>query len=432
MTKFDQDLLRIDCEHIWHPYSAMHSEAPVYPVVSAQGVRLRLADGRELIDGMASWWCAIHGYNHPVLNDAVQAQLAKMAHVMFGGLTHEPAIRLVEKLVAITPEPLNAVFLVDSGSISVEVAMKMAIQYWQAAGKPAKQRFISLRQGYHGDTFAAMSVCDPVTGMHRLFSGALPRQYFVKAPDCRFGGPARDVDVDALESVLRQYHASSAALILEPIVQGIGRMYFYSADYLARARQLCDQYGVLLIADEIATGFGRSGRLFGCEHAAISPDIMCMGKSMTGGYMTLAATLATDHVAATIDSGEPGVFMHGPTFMANPLACAVSLASIQLLENSDWSSNVARISRGLKAGLLPCATLPAVSDIRILGAIGVVVLKEAVDMPSITRQFVDAGVWVRPFGRLVYLMPPYVISDADLSQLCDAVCSVVGALLLEA
>ena len=237
MTKFDQDLLRIDCEHIWHPYSAMHSEAPVYPVVSAQGVRLRLADGRELIDGMASWWCAIHGYNHPVLNDAVQAQLAKMAHVMFGGLTHEPAIRLVEKLVAITPEPLNAVFLVDSGSISVEVAMKMAIQYWQAAGKPAKQRFISLRQGYHGDTFAAMSVCDPVTGMHRLFSGALPRQYFVKAPDCRFGGPARDVDVDALESVLRQYHASSAALILEPIVQGIGRMYFYSADYLARARQ---------------------------------------------------------------------------------------------------------------------------------------------------------------------------------------------------
>ena len=427
MTKFDQDLLRIDREHIWHPYSAMHNEAPVYPVVSAQGVRLRLADGRELIDGMASWWCAIHGYNHPVLNDAVQAQLAKMAHVMFGGLTHEPAIRLVEKLVAITPEPLSAVFLADSGSVSVEIAMKMAMQYWQAAGQPAKHRFISLRQGYHGDTLAAMSVCDPVNGMHRLFSGALTQQYFVDAPNCRFGGLARDADVDALESVLRQYHASSAALILEPIVQGVGGMRFYSADYLARARQLCDQYGVLLIADEIATGFGRSGRMFACEHAAISPDILCMGKSMTGGYMTLAATLATDHVAATIDGGEPGVFMHGPTFMANPLACAVSLASIGLLESGDWASHVARISRGLQAGLSPCAVLPGVREVRVLGAIGVVVLKEAVDMPSITRQFVEAGVWVRPFGRLVYLMPPYVISDADLSQLCHAVCEVVGA-----
>ncbi len=426
--KFDQDLIDIDSQHIWHPYSAMHSNAAVYPVISASGVRLTLADGRELVDGMASWWCAIHGYNHSVLNDAVGKQLGQMAHVMFGGLTHEPAIHLVDKLVSITPDPLSAVFLADSGSVSVEVALKMAIQYWHACGRPDKQRFVSLRNGYHGDTFGAMSVCDPVTGMHSLFSDLLARQFFVDAPSCGYGNPARESDIDALEAVLRQHHPKIAALILEPIVQGAGGMRFYSADYLSRARQLCDQYEVLLIADEIATGFGRSGRLFACEHAGISPDIMCIGKSLTGGYLTLAATLATDHVASIIDNGIPGVFMHGPTFMANPLACAVSLASIQLLEDSDWLSNVNRLNQGLTAGLSLCLEYQQVADVRTLGAIGVVELKEPVDMKSITAQFVDAGVWVRPFGKLVYLMPPYVMNNEDLNHLCNAICEVVEGL----
>lgn len=427
-NKFDQQLRDFDSRHIWHPYSAMHSDAMVYPVVSASGVRLKLADGRELIDGMASWWCAIHGYNHPVLNDAIRTQLDQMAHVMFGGLTHEPAVRLVEKLISITPEPLTAVFLADSGSVSVEVAMKMAIQFWHAKGQPKKQRFVSLRNGYHGDTSGAMSVCDPVTGMHSLFSDVLVSQFFVDAPGCGFGNPARQPDSDALETVLEQHHQSIAALILEPIVQGAGGMRFYSADYLVCARQLCDQYGVLLIADEIATGFGRSGKLFACEHASISPDIMCIGKSLTGGYMTLAATLTTDHVASTIDGGTPGVFMHGPTFMGNPLACAVALASILLLERDDWCSNIERINNRLTIGLLPCSDLKQVADVRTLGAIGVVELKKPVNMKSITQQFVAAGVWIRPFGKLVYLMPPYVTSDEDLHLLCDAICRIVGDL----
>ena len=425
---FDTDLLNIDSQHIWHPYSPMHSDTPVYPVVSASGVRLKLADGRELIDGMASWWCAIHGYNHPVLNEAIRDQLDQMAHVMFGGLTHEPAIRLVEKLVSITPEPLTAVFLADSGSVSVEVAMKMAIQFWHAKGQVDKQRFVSLRHGYHGDTFAAMSVCDPDTGMHSLFSDVLTQQFFVDTPGCGFGNTARQSDIDALESVLKQHHRSIAALILEPIVQGAGGMRFYSADYLANARRLCDQYEVLLIADEIATGFGRSGKLFACDHASISPDIMCIGKSLTGGYMTLAATLATDHIASTIDGGSPGVFMHGPTFMANALACAVSLASIELFESSDCLSSVERINNGLTTGLAPCKALNQVADVRTLGAIGVVELTKPVDMKSITRQFIDEGVWVRPFGKLVYLMPPYVTSDEDLTRLCDAICRIIREL----
>ncbi len=427
-SEYRQSLIELDSRHIWHPYSAMHSDAPVYPVVSADGVRLRLADGRELIDGMASWWCAVHGYNHPVLNDAVRQQLDQMAHVMFGGLTHEPAIHLVDKLLSITPEPLSAVFLADSGSVSVEVALKMAIQYWHASGKPEKQRIASLRNGYHGDTFGAMSVCDPVTGMHSLFSEVLTRQFFIDAPTSGYGNSAKESDIDALEAVLGQHHTKIAALILEPIVQGAGGMRFYSADYLRQARQLCDRYEILLIADEIATGFGRSGKFFGCEHAAISPDIMCLGKSLTGGYMTLAATLATDHVASTIDSGMPGVFMHGPTFMANPLACAVSLASIELLENSDWLSNVDRINSGLTSGLSSCLKFQQVADVRTLGAIGVVELKEAVDMKSITAKFVDHGVWVRPFGKLVYLMPPFVINDEDLGQVCRAICNIVAGL----
>ena len=427
-TAPQNDLLSIDKNNIWHPYSAMQSDIPVYEVTSAQGVRVKLSDGRELIDGMASWWCAIHGYNHPVLNQAITQQLEKMAHIMFGGFTHEPAIKLVEKLVEITPGPLTKVFLADSGSVSVEVAMKMAIQYWNARGQKRKQRFVSLRHGYHGDTFGAMTVCDPVTGMHSLFSDVLVKQFFVDSPSCQFGATSRKQDTDALESVFKKHHGEIAALILEPIVQGAGGMRIYSADYLARARQLCDQYHILLIADEIATGFGRTGKIFACEHADISPDIMCIGKSLTGGYMTLAATLTSEQVSSTIDLGNPGVFMHGPTFMANPLACAVSLASINLLLSTEWSTNIRRINKALTAGLKACEDLDQVEQVRTLGAIGVVELKSSVDMKFITQQFVDAGVWIRPFGKLVYLMPPYITSDDDLNRLCAVIYDVVRRL----
>ena len=418
--------IELDRAHIWHPYSAMQSDSPVYHVASAAGVRLRLSEGIELIDGMSSWWCAIHGYNHPRLNQAAQNQLEQMAHVMFGGLTHSPAIRLVEKLVEVTPPGLQSVFISDSGSVSVEVAMKMAIQYWNAKGEPAKQQFATLRNGYHGDTLGAMSVCDPVTGMHSLFNSVLSQQYFVARPTSRFGQPCHADDLTALEQVLRRYRSKIAALILEPIVQGAGGMYFYSADYLREARALCDGHGVLLIADEIATGFGRSGQLFACEHAGIVPDIMCIGKALTGGYMSLAATLTNAEVSSTIDRGNPGLFMHGPTFMANPLACAVALASIELLLESDWRQRIAEIEQQLKLGLAPCDDMPQVAEVRCLGAIGVVEMKKPVDMSRITREFVEAGVWVRPFGRLVYLMPAYVISDDDLQQLCSAVVGVVS------
>ena len=422
-----QSQIDIDYEHIWHPYSAMHSDSPVYHVASTSGVMLHLSDGRSLIDGMSSWWCAIHGYNHPAINQAAEAQLQSMAHVMFGGLTHAPAIQLAEKLVALTPDALQSVFFCDSGSVAVEVAMKMAIQYWNAKGKPDKQRFATLRNGYHGDTLGAMSVCDPVTGMHSLFNSVLSQQYFVDRPSSRFGESCDPGELDSLEQVLRQNHRQIAALILEPIVQGAGGMYFYSADYLRRARELCDRYRVLLIADEIATGFGRSGKLFACEHAEITPDIMCIGKALTGGYLSLAATLTTSEVSTSIDRGEPGVFMHGPTFMANPLGCAVALASIELLLESGWQTRVAQIQLQLKDYLAPCAQMPQVAEVRCLGAIGVVEMKQPVDMATITRRFVEAGVWVRPFGRLVYLMPAYVISDDELSRLCHAVVEVVAS-----
>jgi len=423
-----EKILASDKKHIWHPYSAMGSDMPVYPVKSAHGVRIELTDGRELIDGMSSWWCAIHGYNHPIMNTALARQLDSVAHVMFGGLTHEPAVELAEKLVGITPEPLQSVFFADSGSVSVEVAMKMAIQYWNAKNQPEKQKFLTIRYGYHGDTFGAMSVTDPVSGMHSLFAATLAQQYFVDAPTCRFGEACSDEDIAPLQQQLITDKDKIAAVILEPIVQGAGGMRFYSADYLRRVSELCDEHNVLLILDEIATGFGRSGRLFACEHADISPDIMCIGKSLTGGYMTLAATLTTEEVSRTISTGSPGVFMHGPTFMANPLACTAANTSIKLLLESPWQQNIANIEQGLLTGLAPCRQLQSVIDIRVLGAIGVVELHHPVDMKTIQPMFVDAGVWVRPFGKLVYLMPPYIINDSDLGTLTAAVHQVLSSL----
>lgn len=416
-----------DQQYVWHPYSAMHSDNPVFPVESAQGVRLKLADGRELIDGMSSWWCTIHGYNHPVLNAAIHKQLEKTAHVMFGGLTHEPASRLAELLVNITPPSLTNVFLADSGSVAVEVAIKMAVQYWVSSGHPTKRRMLTIRGGYHGDTLDAMSVCDPVNGMHTIFEAVLPKQLFVSRPECRFGEPATETDMQPLREALQTHQHEIAAIILEPIVQGAGGMHFYSADYLKQVRALCDEFEVLLILDEIATGFGRTGKLFACEHSDIEPDILCLGKALTGGYMTLSATLTTEAVSQRISNGEPGVFMHGPTFMGNPLACSVALASTQLLLESPWEENVERINKGLMEGLAPCKEMSHVADVRTIGAIGVVELEAPVDMKTIQPMFVEEGVWVRPFGKLVYIMPPFIISSEDLSELTKAVVRVVSS-----
>ncbi|MDX1453593.1 MAG: adenosylmethionine--8-amino-7-oxononanoate transaminase [Oleiphilaceae bacterium] len=413
--------LDFDRQHIWHPYSSIGSDNPVFHVERAEGCELILKDGRRLIDGMASWWSVIHGYNHPTMNAALKAQIDKMSHVMFGGLTHDPAIELAQQLVAMTAPELEAVFFADSGSVSVEVAMKMAIQYWASSGQPGKQRFLTVRNGYHGDTFGAMSVCDPVNGMHSLFASTLAQQVFAPAPEPAFDAPCEAKHLAELTRLLEAHQHELAAIIIEPVVQGAGGMRFYAPGYLDALRALADAHQVLLIFDEIATGFGRTGKLFAYEHTQVVPDILCLGKALTGGYMTLAATLTSEKISRTINQGEPGVFMHGPTFMGNPLACTAALTSLQLLQESNWQQQVKGIEQGLQQGLAACRALDSVAEVRVLGAIGVVELKEPVVMRDFQPKLVEAGVWVRPFGKLVYVMPPYVMSDAQLATLCGAI-----------
>lgn len=421
-----KDLVARDSAVLWHPYSAAPPPIPPYPVKSASGTRLTLHDGRQLIDGMSSWWAVIHGYNHPLLNAAMKAQLEDIAHVMFGGLTHEPAIMLAEKLLAITPPGLAKVFFCDSGSVAVEVAIKMAVQYWFSLGKAQKKRLLTVRQGYHGDTFATMSVCDPVNGMHHLFHDLVMPQIFAGAPQIPFDGVWDESELDEIKELVASREDELAAIILEPIVQGAGGMRFYHPQYLKGVRAICDEYNLLLIADEIATGFGRSGELFACDHAGVTPDILCLGKALTGGYMSFAATLCKESVSQVISQKGPGILMHGPTFMANPLACAVSLASINLLENSPWRESVAKIEGLLKTGLEPCRNLAVVKEVRVLGAIGVVETVGPVEVKKVQERVVSRGVWLRPFANLCYTMPPFITEADEVKQITSAICEALS------
>ena len=422
--------LDFDRDHLWHPYTSTSAPLPCYPVESAHGVRLKFENGDTVIDAMASWWSAVHGYNVPELNDALINQTGKMAHVMFGGLTHEPAIELGKLLVAMTPETLPQVYLADSGSIAVEVALKMAIQYWSGRDKPTKTRMVTVNRGYHGDTFGAMSVCDPTNGMHSLFESVLPESLFLGDLPQGYSQPLDPELMQHFEQQIKEHADALAAFIIEPVVQGAGGMRIYNPQWLVQIRVWCERYNILLIFDEIATGFGRTGKLFALEHAQVVPDILCLGKALSGGYMTLAATLATDEVAAGVSASPAGVFMHGPTFMANPLACAVAGAALRLLEQKDWAVQVGAIETQLQQALLPLAALASVAEVRVLGAIGVMEMVEQVDVARAQALFIDRGVWLRPFGKLIYIMPAYVMTPADLQTVVDAMAAFARSLIL--
>ncbi|ENQ8178313.1 adenosylmethionine--8-amino-7-oxononanoate transaminase [Vibrio parahaemolyticus] len=412
--------LAFDRQHIWHPYTSTLTPLTCYPVASANGVHIKLEDDTELVDGMSSWWSTIHGYNHPHLNQAAHKQIDQVSHVMFGGITHQPAISLCKKLLSLAPSNLEHVFLADSGSVAVEVSLKMALQYWHAKGE-RRPKFLTLRHGYHGDTFAAMSVTDPDNSMHSLYKGFLPEHIFAESPTCGYWDEWKPEDLTDFEHKIETHHKELAAVILEPIVQGAGGMRIYHPEFLKGVRKLCDKYGLLLIADEIATGFGRTGKLFACEHADIQPDILCVGKALTGGYMTLSATLASKHVADTVCGGDAGCFMHGPTFMGNPLACAVATASLELIEQGNWQQQTQQIET-LFSELLPkLEEYDLVKNTRWLGAIGVVETHRPVNMETIQALFVEHGVWIRPFGKLIYMMPPFISKPEDIEKLVNAI-----------
>jgi adenosylmethionine-8-amino-7-oxononanoate aminotransferase len=420
-------LLALDSERVWHPYGALPAALASLPVVSADGVRLRLADGRELIDGMASWWCAIHGYRHPRLDEALREQLGRVAHVMFGGLTHAPAVELAARLTELAPAGLERVFLADSGSVSVEVAIKMCLQYQHARGRPGRTRLLTVRGGYHGDTAGAMALCDPVGGMHSLFAGTLVQHVFAARPPDGFDAELDETWAAEVSALAERHAGELAGVVVEPVVQGAGGMRIHSPACVAHLRRVCDEHDLLLVLDEVATGFGRTGAMFASEHARVSPDVMCVGKALTGGYMTLAATLCTAEVAEAVSRGAGGGLMHGPTFMGNPLACAVALASLELLSTGSWRDQVAAIERRLEAALGPARALAGVRDVRVLGAIGVIELDHDVDLAAATAAAVERGVWLRPFRNLIYAMPPYVIDGQDLGMVADAMLAAARA-----